>query len=185
MSGHDVAAALSFLVDWGAELHSDATCHEAIEVGRRITAAARSTLLRHRPEHGLLVLGFVNCWLSAVNVRPRLSTTRANQPVVVWTGGLWGHIGGQLMAYAREASRRDLLCDVCGRSPFVPGGDNREGVMRSFAVARSAGACSTGIAIDMHGTLGADLSVASSRLGVHSARLSEDGRAVPKDSSLF
>lgn len=61
-----------------------------------------------------IVEGVVNWWLLAGETGPRLRWRDSAPAVVVWTGGLWGAIGAQLLSDIRRGGKT-AECDGCGR----------------------------------------------------------------------
>lgn len=61
-----------------------------------------------------VVEGVVNWWLLAGQVGPRLRWKAESVPTLVWTGGLWGVVGAQLLSDIRRGGKT-ATCDGCGK----------------------------------------------------------------------
>jgi len=61
-----------------------------------------------------VVEGVVNWWLLAGQVGPRLRWKAESVPTLVWTSGLWGMIGAQLLSDIRKGGKT-ATCDGCGK----------------------------------------------------------------------
>lgn len=74
------------------------------------------------------VAAVVNWWFAKGQVHPTVVADSHRGPIIRWSGGLWGALGGQLLnAIRREANL--AVCDYCGRE-FKLGRRPKQGAQR-------------------------------------------------------
>jgi hypothetical protein len=97
---------------------ADYTTKLAIAACERLLAkvggASKVVRVPFDPSAKRIVEGVVNWWLLAGDIGPRLRWRDSAPAGVVWTGGLWGAIGAQLLSDIRRGGKT-AECDGCGR----------------------------------------------------------------------